>query len=240
MNRSRPLGRAVAVLIAGLTISACAATTSSGVRPDVTSTSIATTLPSASTPVASTVVAPSGTPIAVTSAEPTDVPEPTEAPAPRPSEIAGCGTGEAGFTADRTDIPTLAFGHATIEFTPAGAGMRDGSWNIDDMIPAGVGLTANEIAVVVGPGDHIILRGSGITILDTTASAVPWSMVSFEGSLANLAGQRTSLAWRVRADGSLSISAPAKLGDWAVEFVLAWQSACLRGDGTAYARIKVR
>ena len=47
--------------------------------------------------------------------------------------------------------------------------------------------------------------------------------MSFQGGLANLAGPRTPLAWRVRADGSLSSFAPDNLGDWAVEFVPAWQ-----------------
>jgi hypothetical protein len=118
--------------------------------------------------------------------------------------------------------------------------MRDGSWPVDDVIPGGVGLTADEIAVVVGPGDHIILRGPGITLVDTQASASAWSQVTFSGGLASLGGPKTALDWRLRSDGSLSISAPTTTGDWAVEFLPQWQGDCLKGNGTAYARIKVR
>jgi hypothetical protein len=118
--------------------------------------------------------------------------------------------------------------------------MLDGSYDVDDAIPAGVGLTANEIGVVVGPGDHILLRAAGLKIVDTTAQAVPWSKVTFGGGLATLDGPRTALTWRVRSDGSLSVSAPDQVGDWAVEFVPRWQGHCTKGDGTAYARIKVR
>jgi hypothetical protein len=118
--------------------------------------------------------------------------------------------------------------------------MRDGSWPVDDVIPGGVGLTADEIAVVVGPGDHIILRAPNAALVDTTAAAVSWSSVKFENGLADLRGLRTALPWRVRADGSLSVSAPDQVGDWAVEFLPQWQGDCLKGNGTAYARIKVR
>jgi hypothetical protein len=177
----------------------------------------------------------------ISSDEPTDPPEPTLAPTPRPSQIAGCGTGEAGFIAHAPEIPqTLHFGGATIEYTSAGVGMRDGSWPVDDVIPGGVGLTADEIAVVVGPGDHIILRAPNAALVDTTAAAVSWSSVKFENGLADLRGLRTALPWRVRADGSLSVSAPDQVGDWAVEFLPQWQGDCLKGNGTAYARIKVR
>ena len=50
----------------------------------------------------------------------------------------------------------------------------------------------------------------------------------------------TGLDWRLRSDGSISISAPAKVGDWAVQFFPQWTGECLKGDGTAYGRIKVR
>jgi hypothetical protein len=235
MHPSRSPGRIVVLLVAGLNLGACAVTNPPSVRPDVPPSSPATAKPSAST-----VVAPSGTPIAVETIEPVDSPEPTEAPTPRPSQIAGCGTGEAGYLASGPEAPaTLQFGHATIEFTQAGSGMRDGSYNVDDAIPGGVGLTANEIAVVVGPGDHIVLRGTAITLVETTATASEWSMVTFSGGLANLGGPKTAVDWRVRSDGSLSISAPAQVGDWAVEFLPGWHGNCLKGDGTAYARIKV-
>jgi hypothetical protein len=235
MNRSRPVARTILLLVSGLAVSGCVATT--------TSPSGLARVPSALPSPAST---PSSSPfpttaVSIESPAPTDDPEPTQAPTPTPSQIAGCGTGEAGFAAHASEIPhTLRFGGATIEYASAGVGMRDGSWPVDDVIPGGVGLTRDEIAVVVGPGDHILLRGSNIVIENTQASASAWSMVTFSADLANLGGPETTLDWRVRSDGSLSISAPTTIGDWAVEFLPQWQGDCLQGNGTAYARIKVR
>jgi hypothetical protein len=228
MHSSRPIDRTLLLLIAALSVVGCVATTPP-------SLAIASAGP---TPSSSPLTA-SKTPDA--SVVPTDPPKPTVAPTPTPSQIAGCGTGETGFTANRSEIPkTLHFGGATIEYASAGVGMRDGSWDVDDAIPGGVGLTADEVAVVVGPGDHIILRATGITLVDTQAAASAWSMVTFSGGLANLGGPKTQLDWRVRSDGSLSISAPTAIGDWAIELEPGWHGACLRGNGTAYARIKVR
>lgn len=241
MRSTRPPGIGALVFVAGLSLAACVATpqpivgsAGSSVAPSVVTPSRAPS-PSAR-PVASPVAVASVVPTSAPATNPSDpTPDPTIAP------IAGCGTGEAGFLAHGREGPrALRFGGATIEFTPAATGMRDGSYDVGDAIPAGVGLTANEIGVVVGPGDRIILRATGLTILDTQAAAVPWSMVTFDGGLANVAGQRTPLAWRVRDDGSLSISAPDQIGDWAVEFIPRWQSVCVKGDGTAYGRIKVR
>jgi hypothetical protein len=228
------------LLVSGLAVSGCVVTTPPSsllaALPSASplSTASASSPPSSSQPPTTTVVP-------VGSAAPTDAPEPTVAPTPIPSQIAGCGTGEAGFAANSSEIPrTLRFGGATIEYTSAGVGMRDGSWPVDDVIPGGIGLTPDEIAVVVGPGDHILLRGSNIVIENTQASASSWSMVTFSGDLASLGGPKTALDWRVRADGSLSISAPTTIGDWAVEFFPGWHGDCLKGSGTAYARIKVR
>jgi hypothetical protein len=227
------------VVVAGLALAGCASTTSpspfAGLPSSTPSTAFASIPPTASAspvPVESTPPA--------DSVVPTDAPDPTEVPMPTPSPIAGCGTGETGFTAHRSEIPkTLAFGHATIEFTPSGVSMRDGSYDVSDSIPGGVGLTANEIAVVVAPGDHILLRSTSLTLTATTAAATSWSMVTFRHGLADLGGPSTALPVRVRADGSLSISAPSKVGDWAITFYPRWRGACLQGDGTAYARIKV-
>jgi hypothetical protein len=241
MHPSRSFARnAIAlVVVAGLTLVGCAPTTSpssfAGLPSSTPSPAFASTPPTASAspvPVESTPPA--------DSVVPTDAPDPTEVPTPTPSPITGCGTGETGFTAHRSEIPkTLAFGHATIEFTPSGVSMRDGSYGVSDSIPGGVGLTANEIAVVVAPGDHILLRSTSLTLTATTAAATSWSMVTFRDGLADLAGPSTALPVRVRADGSLSISAPSKVGDWAITFYPRWRGACLQGDGTAYARIKV-
>ena len=238
MNPSRALSRGVVLTVTGLSLSACIATTTPpSVHPGPPSASPSSAGVAPSAP-ASSLAAASVDP----STEPaTETPQPTDPPTRTLPPIAGCGTGEAGFAAHRSEIPkTFAFGHATIEYTSAGIEMRDGSIVTGDSIPGGIGLTANEIGVVVAPGDHIILRASNAALLETSATAVEWSTVRFENGLADLSGERTTLAWRVRADGSLSISAPVRVGDWAVEFLPRWQSECLKGDGTAYARIKVR
>jgi hypothetical protein len=252
MPTSRSIARSVAVLMACVALSACSATASPSVAPSTAlsaaangaapsagnATSEAPSSTASAAPAPAVTPEPTASPDATSGPDPTPVPTPR--PTPRPTRVAGCGTGEAGYLAAGPEAPaTLQFGHATIEFTQAGSGLRDGSYNVDDAIPAGVGLTANEIAVVVAPGDHIILRGAGITLTDTSAVASPWSMVTFSGGLANLAGPTTALATRLRSDGSLSISAPTEIGDWAVAFLPRWYGTCLKGDGTAYARIKV-
>lgn len=246
MHPSPSRGRSAIALVAALALSGCAATT----PPSALSASPSSSLPVPSaSPSVSASVAPLPSESAASvdpTAEPQPTPTPDESNPPEPTPapvkpIAGCGTGEAGFAAHNAEIPeTFQFGHATLEFASAGVGMRDGSWEVDDVIPGGVGLTANEIGVVVAPGDHIILRADGLTLLDTSAVASPWSEVTFEGGLAALGGARTELAWRIRNDGSLSISAPDAIGDWAVEFFPRWRGDCLKGDGTVYARIKVR
>jgi hypothetical protein len=153
----------------------------------------------------------------------------------------GCGTGQKGLLAHRGEVPAdLHFGSATIEFTTASIGLRDGTYVADDAIPAGIGLSADEIAVAVSPGRDIILRGDGLVLSSITARVVPWSSVSFEGGLGASSASPTGLGWRVRSDGALSISAPIRIGDYEVEFLPIWHSTCLEGDGTAYGRIKVQ
>jgi hypothetical protein len=232
-------------MIASLAIAGCMETTVPSVRPSLDSAPIVSDSPSL-TPAVSTslqsplssIVAPATPPA---SPQPSESVEPAETPIPSATQIPGCGTGEGAFAVWRPTIPrTLAFGHATIEFTTATVAMRDGSVVTDDAIPGGIGLSPNEIAVVVAPGDHIVLRGQALVFVETSVSAADWVDVEFSKGLAELGGSRIGLDWRVRGDGSLSISAPDHDGDWAVEFVPRWQTQCLAGDGTAYARIKVR
>ena len=148
--------------------------------------------------------------------------------------------GEIGFATHRDEIPaSLRFGGATIELTTAGLGLRNGTYDVDDAIPGGVGLTRDEIAVRVDPGTHILLRGRGLVLTGTTAASVPWASVTFAGGLATWAGPMRTLPWRLRDDGAISVSAPAEPGDWMVDLTSTWRSACLHGDGTAYGRIKV-
>jgi hypothetical protein len=173
-------------------------------------------------------------------------PEPSVVTEPEPSEELtgtagpGCGTGAKGFFAHRGELPdVLHFGGATIEFTTAGIGLRNGTYMADDAIPAGVGLDSDEIAVRVTPGTHIILRGDGMTLTEAQVSQVSWATVSFEGGLGSSSAEPTKLTWRSRADGSISVSAPNEVGDYMVEFGPRWHTACLVGDGSAYSRIKV-
>lgn len=250
MTPSRSLGRPIAAILTVLSLAACTSTPAPSTRPSASIvTAVGPTGPSTAPSVAPDSTA---SPITTATPEPAESPGPTAEPTidptpfpnpttrPTSAAAASCGTGEAGYTAAHETPQTLQFGGATIEFTGAGVGMLDGSWNADDVIPGGIGLTRNEIAVAVGPGDHIILRAKGLTLLGTSAAASSWAMVSFGSGLANLAGAKTTLPWRFRPDGSLSISAPEQAGDWAIEFVPNWEGACTHGDGTAYARIKVK
>jgi hypothetical protein len=153
---------------------------------------------------------------------------------------ADCPTGADWLSASPDRVPkALAFGHATIEFTSAGIGLLDGSHFVDDLIPGGVGLSPKEIAVVVVPGEHVILRASGLTLSHVVPGVAAWSAVSFQGGLASLPAGLTPLAWRYRSDGSISISAPLEPGDYAVDFNPSWFGSCIEGDGTAYGRLKV-
>ena len=91
----------------------------------------------------------------------------------------------------------------------------------------------------VDPGTHIILRATGATLTSLDVRVVPWSTVSFEGGLGASSAAPVDLVWRLRADGSISVSAPLTSGEYMVDFHPLWQTTCLRGDGSAYSRIKV-
>lgn len=172
-------------------------------------------------------------------------PEPTavasEAPATSDGTAGpGCGTGQAGLLAHRDEVPAeLLFGGATIAFTTASLAMRNGTYGADDSIPAGVGLTPNEIAVKVAPGTHILLRGDGLVLTQSLVRVVPWSTVSFDGGLGASPATPADLPTRVRSDGSISVSAPLEVGDYMVQFGPRFHSECLEGDGSAYSRIKI-
>jgi hypothetical protein len=174
-------------------------------------------------------------------------PEPTAVEVePDPSEVIdgtagpGCGTGRAGLLAHRVEVPdVLHFGGATIEFTTAEIALRNGTYGADDVIPAGVGLTPTEIAVKVAPGTHILLRGDGLVLTESLVRVVPWSTVTFDGGLGFSPAKPVDLPGRLRSDGSISVSAPLDPGDYMVEFGPRWLSDCLKGDGSAYSRIKV-
>ena len=241
MHPSRTLGRSLVLVLAGLSLGACAAP----VVPSADPPAVAVL----ASPRSSSSGAPSGSPAAVSpSVGPDDspAPEPSADPAPVPSDDPGtagpgCGTGGAGLFAHNDEVPdTIRLGGATLEYTSVGVSLRNGTYDASDSVPGGLGLTRDEIAVVVGPGDHILLRATGLTLTATSAQYVPWSTVRFEGGLASSPAARNDLPWRVRPDGSLSVSAPWKVGDYEVEFGPRWIGTCIEGSGLAYGRVKVR
>ena len=230
-----------AAVIAALLVSACTSATSPGTPGSSPAASVSVDVASAS-PASSAAGASPTAP----AASPSLAAEPSAVTEPEPSEELsgttgpGCGSGAKGFFAHRGELPdALHFGGATIEFTTAGIGLRNGSYGADDAIPGGIGLSPNEIAVKVNPSTHILLRGDGMTLTQVQASVVPWSSVSFRDGLGTSGASSTELDWRPRADGSISVSAPVEPGDYEVEFLPRWHTTCLEGDGTAYGRIKV-
>jgi hypothetical protein len=205
--------------------------------------------PGSASPIASTLSStlPSDAPSTSEPAPEASVEEPVASEEPAPSEEMdgtagpGCGTGQQGLFAHRDEVPReLHFGGATIEFTTAAIGLRNGTYTADDAIPGGLGLTPDEIAVVVAPGAHIILRGTGLTLTKVHAASGAWTDVSFSDGLASWSVSSSELTWRRRDDGSISVSAPDVKGDYAVELGPSWHSDCLVGDGSSYSRIKVR
>ena len=242
MHTTRPFGLGALVLLTGLVVAACVATTAPIEGSATASVSSPRIVPSGS-------ARPVTTPAFVVTVPPTEAPTAASqaAPAPEPSEDQvgtagpGCGTGQAGLFAHNDEVPkTLQFGGATLEFVSVSVSMRNGTYDTSDSVPGGIGLTPDEIAVVVGPGDRIVLRAAGTTLHATQARVVPWRSVHFEGGLASLGGDPIELAWRPRGDGSLSVAAPDANGDYAVEFFPRWTGTCIEGDGIAYSRIKVR
>jgi hypothetical protein len=188
--------------------------------------------PAASAEASQRVESPSADPSAVTVSDPPDAIDGTAGP--------GCGTGRAGLIAHNDEVPAvLHFGGATIEFTTAFLALRNGTYGADDAIPAGVGLTASEIAVKVAPGTHILLRGDGLVLTKSVVRVVPWSTVSFDGGLGASPATPVDLPARLRTDGSISVSAPLEVGDYMVEFFPRFHSECLEGDGSAYSRIRI-
>jgi hypothetical protein len=161
-------------------------------------------------------------------------------PTPKPTPIPGCGTGESGFLAidDKFDH-LLTFGDSDIELTTAGIAMRDDSYVASDSIPGHVGLTKDERAVRVGPGERVRLVGDGMTFPEVIVAFASWSDVDFDTDPPTLAGTLTEGMAVVAANDTVAIVAPTAPGDYEVELSIHWQSRCVKGDGTAYGRLKV-
>jgi hypothetical protein len=246
MHPSRSLGRSPVLVLgglslAGLSLAACAM--------PIAPSSAPSTVAVLASPSAPTSAAPSGSPAPVspsTGPDNSQAPEPSTDPTPEPSDDPGaagpgCGTGRAGLFAHNDEVPdTIRFGGATLEYTSVSVSLRNGTYDASDSVPGGIGLTPDEIAVVVGPGDHILLRATGLTLTATSARYVHWSTVRFDNGLAFSPATPVDLPWRVRSDGSLSVSAPSKVGDYEVEFGPGWIGTCVAGSGLAYGRVKVR
>ena len=252
MHPSRSLDRRILVLVAGVSLlAACSAgpapsgvisTASASATASIALASSAAPASSASSAVGDPAesVEPAGDPSSelTETAPPADPANPTAKPVPPPP--ADCGTGKDAFFALRDQVPAqLQFGGATLEFTTAMIGMRDGSYTADDAIPGGVGLSPNEIAVRVDPATHVILRGSGTSLTDLSAAVVAWSSVVFEGGLGSSGDMASPLGWSFRSGGTISVTAPSEPGDYMVTFDVHWFTHCLVGDGVAYGRIKV-
>lgn len=241
MRSTRPPGIGALVFVAGLSLVACVATPQSIVGSPVPSGPTPSSVPTAP-------LRPATSSVAVESSSPNDSPQPTNPPIPTPDPTEdsgtagpGCGTGRAGLFAHNDEVPaTLQFGGATIEFTNVSVSMRNGSYDTSDSIPGGIGLAPDETAVVVRPGDRIVLRAAGVTLGAVQARVIPWRSVEFEGDLASLLGDPVELSWRLRSDGSLLIAAPEAIGDYAVALSPGWTGTCIEGGGVAYSRIKVR
>jgi hypothetical protein len=242
MQRSQPprlatLGVTLIVLLSACTSGPAPATPAVASAGPSTAPSIAVVArPAPSTPLATATVTPVvTTPSASASVEPT--PEPTlDSGTAGP----GCGTGQAGAFAHSGGIPrTLKFGGATVEFTNLSISMRNGTYEASDSVPGGIGLTPDEIRIRVSPGEHVILRGDGLPLTSVHAAVVPWRTVIFGGGIAESPAKPVVLVWRLRADGSISVTSPTKVSEYMVEIFPSWRTECLEGSGTAYARLVV-
>ncbi|HZC32991.1 MAG TPA: hypothetical protein VE640_06860 [Candidatus Bathyarchaeia archaeon] len=228
-----PRHLALITAIAATVGAACTASVPTGSSVGSAPPSASATLqPSSSVEASTNVVLPGPQPSAAAVSDPPETADGAAGP--------GCGTGRAGLVAHRHEVPAvLHFGGATIEFTTAFIALRNGTYGADDTIPAGVGLTPNEIAVRVAPATSIVLRGDGLVVTESLVRVVPWSTVSFDGGLGFSPATPVDLPTRLRSDGSMLVLAPLKVGDYMVQFDPHWLSNCLRGDGSAYSRIKV-
>jgi hypothetical protein len=153
----------------------------------------------------------------------------------------GCGTGQQGFAAHTDQIQhTLTLDGVPIELTTAAVAMRDGSYDADDTIPPYVGLTSDEAPVEDVPAGKLVLAAKGMTLTGLTVAQVPWSTMDFSSDPPSTTGKPRGLTWRFVSNGRILIVAPTRTGNFAFDMQVQWQTECLQGDGTVYARVNIR
>jgi hypothetical protein len=152
----------------------------------------------------------------------------------------GCGTGQKGFFAHRDQIQeVLTIDGTPIELTTAAVGLRNGTYDADDAIPRYVGLTSDEVAVKDVPAGKLVLAANGMTLIKLTVGTVPWSTLDFSAELPSTTAKLKPAMWHLATNGRIVILAPSKVGEYMLDMTVDWQTECLRGDGTAYARIVI-
>ena len=152
----------------------------------------------------------------------------------------GCGTGQKGFFVHRDQIQEfLTLDGTPIELTTAAVGLRNGSYDADDAIPRYVGLTRDEVAVKEAPAGKLVLAAKGMTLTQLTVGTVPWSTLDFSAELPTTTATPQPAMWHLATNGRIVILAPPDAGDYMLDMAVDWQTECLRGDGTAYARIAI-
>jgi hypothetical protein len=172
---------------------------------------------------------------------------PASEPAPSASDDTtgtagpGCGTGEKGFTAHTDEVQhTLTLDGVPIELTTASISMRDGSYDADDAIPPYVGLTSDEVPVEDVPAGKLVLAAKGMALTGLTVTTRPWSSMDFSADPPSTTAKPRALTWRFVSNGRILIVAPTRVGNYVLDMTVLWQTECLHGDGTAYARVNIR
>ena len=152
----------------------------------------------------------------------------------------GCGTGQKGFFAHRDQIQAvLTIDGTPIELTTAAVGLRNGTYDADDAIPGYLGLSSDETAVKEVPAGKLVLAAKGMTLIQLTVGTVPWSTVDFSAELPSTSAKPKPAMWHLATKGRIVIVAPSSAGEYMLDMAVDWQTECLQGDGTAYARIVI-
>ena len=214
------------------------ATACSSGAPTVGPTSVPT--PGAPTPGAATS-------IPTTAPTPTSVPTPAPvdrvaAPTPAPTaDSAGCPMDDDGNFALAVALDrALVIDGRRIDLSTAGIGARNGSWQVDDLIGRFWTLDLDWTPVVVAVDGEVGIRGSpGMELTGGSVGAWGRSELVLGSGGIEISRPARPLASAV-TDGRLDIRVPKTMGTWVLELHPMWQTACLRGDGVAYAIVRTK